>query len=93
MKRGTHKIHDFTTGHHGFGIPGKLPVVSHTHAVVEIEKTESRMEIQEVTVYRKSDDCLITRIFRDGDEIKQITSDDYAVRIKTKDPHNCEPNG
>lgn len=50
------------------------------------------MEIQEITVYRKSDDTLITHIFQDGESVKQITSDDYVVEITLKDPHDCEPN-
>lgn len=48
------------------------------------------MEFKEITVYKKSDNTLITRIFQDNEGIKQITSDDYMVEIKLKDPHVCE---
>lgn len=51
------------------------------------------LEIKEITVSKKSDDTLITHIFQDEEGIKQITSDDYVVEIKLKDPQNCEPSG
>lgn len=46
--------------------------------------------LEEITVYKKSNNTLITRIFQDNEGIKQITSDDYMVEIKLKDPHVCE---
>lgn len=48
--------------------------------------------IKEVTVTKKSDDTLITRIFQNEEGIKQITSDDYVVAVKLKDPQKCESN-
>ena len=48
------------------------------------------MEIKEITVSKKSDGTLVTRIFQDEEGIKQITSDDYEVEVKLKDPRNCE---
>ena len=49
------------------------------------------MEITEITVYRKGTGELITRIFEDGEAVKEITSDEYAVDIKTKSPSEDEP--
>ena len=43
------------------------------------------MEIKEITVFKKSDKTLITKIFEDEDGIKQITSNDVEVDIKLKD--------
>lgn len=43
------------------------------------------MEITEITVYRKGTGELITRIFEDGEVIKEITSDEYEVDIKTQE--------
>ena len=42
------------------------------------------MEIAEITVYRKGTRELITRIFEDENEIKEITDDDYVVDIQLK---------
>lgn len=50
------------------------------------------MSIKEITVYKKSDKTLITKIFEDEEGIKQITEDEYEVIIKTKDSQECEPN-
>lgn len=50
------------------------------------------MEIQEITVFNKTTKELVTTIFEDDEGIKQITSDEYEVIIKTKDPHKCEPD-
>lgn len=44
------------------------------------------MEIKEITVFKKSDKSLVTKIFEDEEGIKQITSDDVEVDIKLKDP-------
>lgn len=46
------------------------------------------MEIKDITVSKKSDGTLITHIFQDEEGIKQITSDDYVVEIKLKDPQD-----
>lgn len=43
------------------------------------------MEITEITVYRKGTGELVTRIFEDGEVIKEITSDEYEVDIKAKE--------
>lgn len=43
------------------------------------------LEIKEITVFKKSDKTLITKIFEDEDGIKQITSNDVEVDIKLKD--------
>ena len=42
------------------------------------------MEKAEITVYRKGTRELITRIFEDENEIKEITDDDYVVDIQLK---------
>lgn len=59
------------------------------HRMIQRRKGGS-MEIEEITVYKKSDDTLITRIFQDEEGIKQITSDDYEVEIKTERSENME---
>ena len=40
------------------------------------------MNLSEITVKKKETNELVTRIFEDGEGIKEITSDDYIVEIK-----------
>lgn len=39
-------------------------------------------EYMQITVIRKSDNSVITRIFEDDEGIKEITDDDYEVLIE-----------
>jgi hypothetical protein len=39
-------------------------------------------EYMQITVIRKSDNSVITRIFEDEEGIKEITDDDYEVLIE-----------
>lgn len=52
----------------------------------QMNKEVNEVEIKEITVFKKSDKTLITKIFEDEEGIKQITSNDVEVDIKLKDP-------
>ena len=47
-------------------------------------------EYMQITVIRKSDNSVITRIFEDEEGIKEITDDDYEVLIE-KDSNKRVP--
>lgn len=51
------------------------------------------MEITAITVFNKLTKELITKVFKDGGNIKEITSDEFEVIIETKDSPIDEPNG
>lgn len=40
------------------------------------------MNVNEITVKKKGTNELVTRIFEDGEGIKEITSNDYIVEVK-----------
>lgn len=58
----------------------------------QIKKGDDWMEIREITVFNKMTSDLVTKIFEDSEGVKQITSDEYEVIVKLKDPQDSESN-